>query len=308
MAGGWLVGCSLPVMDLRKFSDEQLLDSTLALAGAERRLVCALLHHLNEIAARALYAKESFPSMFEYCVRVLGFTENQAQTRVCAARLLQELPEIECKITNGQLALTSASKAFVFFRQQTMGREQKLSFLGQLENKSARDVEKTIRAILPHAFRERTRVISETHTEYRFAADQELVKKLEHLRNLLRAKSTEQLIRKIADISLSKFKEDRRVTNRRNASITLPVKITRHIPAHIRRLVWARDGGRCTYPNCASEFALELDHIIPFAKGGQHSAENLRLRCPAHNQLHALQEFGEKNLGPRRKMSSHKRA
>ena len=75
---------------------------------------------------------------------------------------------------------------------------------------------------------------------------------------------------------------------------------SRHIPARIRRAVFKRDGLACTYHDpisgrrCGSQFALELDHRIPFAKGGPHSAENLTARCRAHNQWAAQQIFGPK--------------
>lgn len=69
--------------------------------------------------------------------------------------------------------------------------------------------------------------------------------------------------------------------------------LTRHIPAAVRRKVWLRDRARCTYVHretqkkCESQFGLELDHIRPFSMDGSHELENLRLRCRAHNQLHA---------------------
>ncbi len=48
---------------------------------------------------------------------------------------------------------------------------------------------------------------------------------------------------------------------------------TDHIPAQVKRAVWARDGGRCVYPLasggvCGSTHRLELDHIEPLARGG----------------------------------------
>jgi len=39
-------------------------------------------------------------------------------------------------------------------------------------------------------------------------------------------------------------------------------------------------------------FALELHHERPFARGGPPTAENTCLRCRAHNELAAEQDFG----------------
>ena len=47
------------------------------------------------------------------------------------------------------------------------------------------------------------------------------------------------------------------------------------VPA--RQEVWERDGGRCV--RCGSQQELQYDHIIPLARGGADSAENLQLLC-----------------------------
>lgn len=71
---------------------------------------------------------------------------------------------------------------------------------------------------------------------------------------------------------------------------------SRHIPAAIRREVWARDEGRCAFagPNgrCAERGFLEFHHVVPFAAGGETTAENLQLRCRAHNVYEAKLYFG----------------
>jgi len=75
------------------------------------------------------------------------------------------------------------------------------------------------------------------------------------------------------------------------------VKRTWHCPAAVAREVFLRDGGRCTFlamdgRRCCARRWLELDHIVPRARGGDDSGSNLRLRCRAHNQHHARQCFG----------------
>lgn len=49
------------------------------------------------------------------------------------------------------------------------------------------------------------------------------------------------------------------------------------IPRELRRAVFQRDGGRCR--QCGADFDLQYDHILPFAKGGATTFENLQLLC-----------------------------
>ncbi len=72
---------------------------------------------------------------------------------------------------------------------------------------------------------------------------------------------------------------------------------TRFIPAAVRRAVWARDQGRCTFlgetlQRCRSRSFIEFDHIEPVTRGGLATVENLRLRCRTHNQYEAERAFG----------------
>jgi hypothetical protein len=71
----------------------------------------------------------------------------------------------------------------------------------------------------------------------------------------------------------------------------------RHIPAEVKRAVWERDGGRCSFvsdagPRCEARTLLEFDHVVPFARGGQATISGIRLRCRAHNQYGAERAYG----------------
>ena len=71
----------------------------------------------------------------------------------------------------------------------------------------------------------------------------------------------------------------------------------RHISARVRRAVWERDGGQCTFASatgvrCTSRRFLEFDHVDPVARGGTSTVDRVRLLCRAHNQLEAERAFG----------------
>ncbi len=72
---------------------------------------------------------------------------------------------------------------------------------------------------------------------------------------------------------------------------------SRHIFATVRREVWERDGGRCAFVDargqrCRATSAIEFHHELPYARGGSATPANLSLRCRAHNQLAAEEDFG----------------
>jgi hypothetical protein len=74
---------------------------------------------------------------------------------------------------------------------------------------------------------------------------------------------------------------------------------TNHIPAHVKREVLRRAGGRrCEWilpsgERCDCRRMLQFDHIEPVALGGKSTLENVRLLCRSHNLLAARQVFGD---------------
>jgi 5-methylcytosine-specific restriction endonuclease McrA len=71
----------------------------------------------------------------------------------------------------------------------------------------------------------------------------------------------------------------------------------RQMPAEVKRAVWKRDHGQCTFVSetgkrCESRKFLEFDHVEPVARGGRATVSGVRLRCRAHNQLEAERAFG----------------
>jgi len=72
---------------------------------------------------------------------------------------------------------------------------------------------------------------------------------------------------------------------------------SRHIPAEVRRAVWKRDGGQCTFTSddghrCEERKDVQFDHIDPYAKGGEATVGGVRLLCRAHNLFEAERTYG----------------
>lgn len=86
-----------------------------------------------------------------------------------------------------------------------------------------------------------------------------------------------------------------------------PPNDRRTISAGVKRAVWKRDGGRCTYVSpeglrCSST-RVEFDHRVPYARGGASDVSNVRLLCRTHNQAAAEEQFGEDFMQHRRQRS-----
>jgi hypothetical protein len=60
-----------------------------------------------------------------------------------------------------------------------------------------------------------------------------------------------------------------------------------------RDFVITRDGYECAYCGAVSGVEMTLDHVVPQAKGGAHSAENLKLACKTCNSSKGAKDLLE---------------
>ena len=98
----------------------------------------------------------------------------------------------------------------------------------------------------------------------------------------------DELLDMMADLALEKLEEKYKVKRNRKS---MPKKRTRFITKKAKSEVYERDGGKCE--NCATVYALEIEHIRPYAKGGSNDPANLKLLCRNCNQRSAIKEYGQ---------------
>jgi len=141
-----------------------------------------------------------------------------------------------------------------------------------------------------------------------FTASAELHAKLERLRALMRSQVPDgdlatiierAVTEKLEQLESRRFAKARRPRKSLGESDTSPS--SRHIPAAVRRAVYARDGGRCRYVDeagrrCSERDRVEYHHRHPFGVGGDHSPTNTRLMCRAHNAYLAEHDYGSQTM------------
>ena len=144
----------------------------------------------------------------------------------------------------------------------------------------------------------------------RFTADAEFCELLERIRGLAAHRLPSGDLLTLLKRGLEAYereltKERFGVGRKRRGDASKPAarlsRRSRHIPAAVASEVYLRDQGQCTFVSddgrrCGARGRLELDHVKPWALGGEPTVHNLRLRCSAHNLRHAEDCFGRARI------------
>ncbi len=146
--------------------------------------------------------------------------------------------------------------------------------------------------------------LSEETFKFQFTASRACHDKFRKAQDLLRHRIPDgdlaTIVEKALELLIEQVQKDRFATGRKARQAPVKdadVSSSRHIPDAIKREVFERDGGRCTFTDehgrrCAETGALEFDHRDGFARTHLHRADRIRLLCRAHNQHAAEQMYG----------------
>ena len=160
--------------------------------------------------------------------------------------------------------------------------------------------------------------LSPARYKVQFTAGAALHDKLERLQALMPGEDLAAIIEQAVTEKLERLETKRfamtkapRKEPRKAPSGTDSARVSRHIPAAVRRVVNERDKGQCRYVDrrgrrCPERHRLEYHHRRPYALGGDPSPDNICLLCRAHNQYMARHDYGPKAMSRNRR--SEKRA
>lgn len=301
-------------------SDRELLQRARTLAKAYRRIASDLVAVLAEIDRRSLFVSAGCGSLFEYCLRDLQLSEDDAFKLIRAARASRARPEVLSYIAEGSLTVRAVA---LLAPEKT--KPDFVELLDRAKGKTIREVERMVAERRPEEPpKESVRLLASAppaagddpdlfsvqapppapkppRYQVEFSIDEPLMKDVETARSLLSHVvpdgKWESLLRVLVEDYLTRHDPARRAIKRR---ATRNPK-ARRVPPSVRDAVWKRDGGRCAFVHegrrCGATRFLELDHVVPWWRGGRgDDPNNVRLLCRAHNQHEARRVLG--SIGP----------
>jgi 5-methylcytosine-specific restriction endonuclease McrA len=344
------------------FSHDALLEDLKKQAARDRAGIAVLLSRIAEVDERKLYLREGYPSMYQYCLRELHFSEGTAYKRIQAGRAARRFPVLLLAVAEGRLHLSAVVTLAAYLSEGNID-----DLLAAATHKTRAEIEELIarRFPRPDAAGRPTAVTPlpapaqlspGTVEASRASAGGPVPEWLEQLspgtvaappgpayptvapppsrmtppaperpgRQVTVSAETYELLQEalalmahqnprqdmalaidraarllVAHLKKQRFAATAHPRSRppEPGAVSGAATGTRHIPAAVKRAVWERDGGQCSYVSdsghrCDSRSMLEFDHIDPVSRGGGATVENLRLLCRAHNQYAAEREFG----------------
>lgn len=284
--------------DIPLLADDQLIAAVKTLAEHEQHATVRLVTALAEMERRHLYRGQGYSSLYEYCVNVLNLSEDAAYTRAHVARMGVRYPVALEELATGAVSLTALR-----LLEPSLTAENHRELIAAIRHRSKRDVERFIARMSPESEIDppaRVTPIGADRYRIQFTASQELHDKLFHAQDLLRhaipSGDLAAVLERAVDELLAKVERAGTVAASHGGS-TRPTRAgSRVVPREVRRAVWRRDEGRCTFVGregrCTATAFLELHHIVPFAEGGKSTVENLTVRCQSHNAYEAEVWFG----------------
>ncbi len=302
------------LVNIKNLTDEQLHQRLLSLKSKESQIIAIIISHLEEVYRRRLYADHKCSSIYDYCVRILGYSNGEAHRKISACKLASQHHGVKEAIAHGELSLSNAASVQVFLNQCHRAQEKALQLIGRPNSNATAlpEVKLSPRAIIERVKHKSSReceielekIASESHLEFhdkkyskRHVGNKLLLKiyldseKLQLLKSRLNVNCEQELLELLMDEKLNATEPRTDVKPRaREKSSQNP----RNIAPSQRAIIMKRADKKCE--NCSSKHKLQVDHKLSIALGGSNDLENLRVLCRPCNQRAAIHQLGLKTM------------
>jgi 5-methylcytosine-specific restriction endonuclease McrA len=294
---------------------------------------------MAEVDARRLYAPAGYTSMHAYCVEKLGLSDDATWKRLQVAKRARQFPVLYVALKEGRVHLTGLNLlapyltadnvdelvaaagglrkseievlvARRFPRVEALRLDEGISALANApapaQGAPSPAVPSSVPAPAQVAVRPRVAPIDGRRFSLAVTIEQATHDKLRRAQDLLgRAGDVAGVLDRALEALLEKL-EKRKFAKTVKPRRPRAARAARTIPAHVRRAVLERDGGRCTFVGedghrCEARRFLEFDHVVPVARGGVATVDQVRTLCRTHNQLEAERVFGREFMESRRR-------
>jgi hypothetical protein len=295
----------------------ELHDEALAIAKRYRQCEAEFLNVIMRVESRKIYLEFEVTSLHEYCVEMLGLSLHVANDFINVARTSFEVPELAEAIYSNKTSVSKARKIC-----SVLTNKNSKEWIDLVVHCSCRVVEKAVASANPRsAIKESLKYVSSDVLELRLAVSEEWSELLTKTKDRLsqskrRAVSTEEAlfilmkeaheqhdpVRK-AERSKARKAKKQTSSSRAGAISKLEEKPnsgsreqdirperSRSLPAAVHHEVTLRDQGRCIHVpssgrRCKNKRWIDQHHVLPFAHGGKHTADNLQTLCSAHHKI-----------------------
>jgi len=296
-------------MSLRHLSDSSVLSAFATLVWQNQQITAALISHILEIEHRQLYRDLGYGSIRSFLIGEHHLPEDAAEKRVQAAHAVRRFPRILDRIADGRLHLSAVlvlsgsideSNAEELLDAATHKTRSQIEALLRARRVNAssgvtlpemdltsgsepgepapgRDDElsltRTLQLPAPGRVQSAPAQIENgrlSQVTLRESTREKLRRAHDLLAGAVPFGDHDRVIDQALDALMSRLEKRKFGATSKPRARTKPSENPRTIPAEVRRAVFARDGGRCTFVGptghrCESR-VVELDHIVPIAK------------------------------------------
>ena len=311
--------------ELKSLSDDELLLRLSNVLKQSRRVEVVLVAHIAEVDAPGLFVSQASSSMHKYCTDVLHLSDAEAHLRIAAARASLRHPALLTMLEDGRLHLsgiallapylTNSNCEELLARATKKTKGELLLLVAEIAPKAdvapsiwklperprKREQEPAKKNSLESANEHRASGAEATPSgksnpidETRPAEKPPIIEPLAPSRYRVQFTASPELHDKLE--RLGKVKKPRKTLEEADTSPGV-----RGISAPVRRFVWERDQGQCTYEStdgrrCPERRGLQFHHDDPYWMGGDRGATNVRLMCAAHNLYMGEMDYGKDKM------------